>query len=69
MNGENRAGPVTGYDDEKTNMFIIAGNPSNREAEESFAILKSPFLKSNEHPVECFSFWFQFGQTPEVMNI
>jgi hypothetical protein len=23
--------------------------------------LKSPIFKGNEHPLECFSFWFYFG--------
>ena len=43
-------------------FFMIAANENeNGEGADEYAELRSPFFKSIEHPVECFSFWFYFG--------
>ena len=41
--------------------MIAANENENGEGADEYAELRSPFFKSTEHPVECFSFWFYFG--------
>ena len=62
----NEIGDGLGPDQDKDGMFdtyfMIASNQNEPEqGVDAFAELRSPFFKSTEHPVECFSFWFYFG--------
>ena len=57
---ENRPGPENGVNGINNDHFLIAGNLQESQ-EGSVASIQSPYLKSKEHPVECFWFWFYFS--------
>ena len=37
--------------------------------DDTAAELRSPFFKTTEHPVECFSFWFYFGVSYQLSTL
>ena len=60
----NIPGPLNGdYHDEKNKYFMIASDfvAGQDSFEGAKTILKSPDFLVEEHPIECFNFWFYFG--------
>ena len=57
---ESIPGPDGDYQDLKDKGFIMASDHVGGKAG-ARTELKSPVFKGNEHPLECFSFWFYFG--------
>jgi hypothetical protein len=57
---EDIPGPDGDYQDLKDKRFIMASDHVGGKAG-ARTELKSPVFKGNEHPLECFSFWFYFG--------
>ena len=57
---EDIPGPDGDYQDLKDKRFIMASDHAGGKAG-ARTELKSPVFKGNEHPLECFSFWFYFG--------
>ena len=55
-------GPDQDKDGKADTYFMIAVNENEAGAsDDTAAELRSPFFKTDEHPYECFSFWFYFG--------
>ena len=59
LQDEKRPGPTTSWNSQEGNQFVIT---SVSNGGDSVGMLYSPFFKVVEHPVECFSFFFEFGQ-------
>ena len=59
----NIPGPEVDYQNQNNRNFMFASDHVAGEEGTSDARteLKSPLFKGNEHPLECFSFWFYFG--------
>ena len=53
-------GPDGDYQDLTDKRFMMASDHVGGKAD-ARTELKSPVFKGNEHPLECFSFWFYFG--------
>ena len=61
---DNIPGPLNGdYHDEKNKFFMIASDfvAGQDSFEGAKTIIKSPDFLVEEHPIECFNFWFYFG--------
>lgn len=58
-----RPGPATDIESHTDTFFMIASNYdlNGGGPEIVVANLKSPLFKTDEHPHECFAFWFYFG--------
>ena len=57
-------GPDADYHDVKDTYFLYAGDKlagTNSTGTGLTATLRSPDFIVEEHPLECFSFWFYFG--------
>ena len=57
-------GPESDYMGEKETFFLYAGDKiagTNSTGTGLSATLRSPDFLVEEHPLECFSFWFYFG--------
>ena len=64
LNNANYPGPSGDYLNDKTTYFLYAGDKhagENSTGNSVITTLKSPEFKVEEHPEECFSFWFYFG--------
>ena len=64
LNNDNIPAPANGdYHDEKDKFFMIASDhvAGQDTLERAATILTSPDFLVEEHPIECFNFWFYFG--------
>ena len=66
---ESIPGPDGDYQDLKDKVFIMASDHVGGAEGIAGARteLKSPIFKGNEHPLECFSFWFFFGVSSSLI--
>ena len=58
-------GPANDHNGDSSKYYAIA---TNCQKEICAAQLASPFFKSEEHPFECFSFWFHLGVSKQFMG-
>ena len=59
----NMPGPSADYQGKTDKRFMIASiDQEGHSVDNEIARFRSPIFKSSEHPVECFNFWFNFGQ-------
>ena len=64
LNNGHLPAPAGDYLNDKTKFFMYAGDKiagENSTENGVITVLKSPEFKVEEHPIECFSFWFYFG--------
>ena len=63
MQNQDIPGPDGDYHDLTDKRFMMASDHVGGAEGMAGARteLKSPIFKGNEHPLECFSFWFYFG--------
>ena len=56
-----KPGPNNDYQGKTDKFFMIASQEVEAGNPNTIARFRSPKFKKDEHPVECFSFWFNFG--------
>ena len=56
-----KPGPNNDYQGKDDKFFMIASQEKDAGNQNQIARFRSPKFKKDEHPVECFSFWFNFG--------
>ena len=64
LDNANLPGPAGDYLNDKNTYFLYAGDKSageNSTENGVITVLTSPEFSVEEHPIECFSFWFYFG--------
>ena len=63
LNDNNIPGPSGDYHDQMNKLFMIASDfvAGPDSLERAATILTSPDFLVEEHPIECFNFWFYFG--------
>ena len=69
---ENFPRPDGDYHGEKNTFFLYAGDKiagSNSTGTGLSATLRSPDFLVEEHPLECFSFWFYFGVSFKSISV
>ena len=54
-------GPDADLEGNKEKFFMIATKNKDDGTNNNVAKLKSPLFESQDHPIECFSFWYYFG--------
>ena len=59
---ESKPGPETALGGGKDTYFMVTSNAGGDDDHGQVVVaeLKSPLLKSSEHPKECFGFWWYF---------
>ena len=70
LNNGNLPGPPGDYLNDQATMFLYAGDKhagENSTGNAVMTVLKSPEFLVEEHPIECFSFWFYFGVSTQKL--
>ena len=70
LNNANLPGPPGDYLNDQATMFLYAGDKhagENSTGNAVMTVLTSPEFLVEEHPIECFSFWFYFGVSTQKL--